>query len=111
MVERNDRSRGGGGRLESVCPYALSSPISYRVANVDISVLPSSIAGTGHYVTLLKGVCVGFFMPFLPLFFFRTQIFSRRQALSPSRASPLRVASLTTIGTISECKWPLCSAS
>ncbi|GAA5954364.1 hypothetical protein JCM3765_004435 [Sporobolomyces pararoseus] len=40
------------------------------------------ITGTGHYVTLLKGVCVGFFMPFLPLFFFRTQIFSRRMQMA-----------------------------
>ncbi|GAA5925813.1 hypothetical protein JCM1841_006323 [Sporobolomyces salmonicolor] len=39
-------------------------------------------SGTGHYVTLLKGVCVGFFMPFLPLFFFRTQIFSRRMQMA-----------------------------
>ncbi|GAA6013144.1 hypothetical protein JCM11491_005195 [Sporobolomyces phaffii] len=38
--------------------------------------------GTGHYVTLLKGVCVGFFMPFLPLFFFRTQVFSRRMQMA-----------------------------
>lgn len=32
----------------------------------------------GHYYSLLKGVCAGFFVPFLPLFFFRTQIFSKR---------------------------------
>lgn len=32
----------------------------------------------GHYYSLLKGVCAGFFLPFLPLFFFRTQIFSKR---------------------------------
>ncbi|GAA5877416.1 hypothetical protein JCM16303_003324 [Sporobolomyces ruberrimus] len=38
--------------------------------------------GTGHYVTLFKGVCVGFFMPFLPLFFFRTQVFSRRMQMA-----------------------------
>ncbi|GAA5903852.1 Dsc3p [Sporobolomyces salmoneus] len=40
------------------------------------------MTGTGHYVALLKGVCVGFFMPFLPLFFFRTQIFSRRMQMA-----------------------------
>ncbi|BGP22661.1 hypothetical protein Rt10032_c08g3530 [Rhodotorula toruloides] len=39
-------------------------------------------AGTGHYYSLLKGVCIGFFVPFLPLFFFRTQIFTRRMQIA-----------------------------
>lgn len=30
------------------------------------------------YTTLLKGVTMGFFFPFAPLFFYRTQIFSKR---------------------------------
>ncbi|GAA6060156.1 hypothetical protein JCM10212_001453 [Sporobolomyces blumeae] len=38
--------------------------------------------GAGHYVTLLKGVSIGFFVPFLPLFFFRTQLFSRRMQMA-----------------------------
>ncbi|KWU41389.1 hypothetical protein RHOSPDRAFT_23129 [Rhodotorula sp. JG-1b] len=46
--------------------------------------------GSGHYYSLLKGVCAGFFVPFLPLFFFRTQVFSkryvRRLCLPPSRS-------------------------
>ncbi|GAA5883400.1 hypothetical protein JCM3774_004148 [Rhodotorula dairenensis] len=36
----------------------------------------------GHYYSLLKGVCAGFFVPFLPLFFFRTQIFSKRMQIA-----------------------------
>lgn len=35
-------------------------------------------ATTGHYYSLLKGVCIGFAVPFLPLFFFRSQVFSKR---------------------------------
>ncbi|BGO97544.1 uncharacterized protein family UPF0645, transmembrane [Rhodotorula toruloides] len=42
----------------------------------------SDSAGTGHYYSLLKGVCIGFFVPFLPLFFFRTQIFTRRMQIA-----------------------------
>ncbi|GAA5984628.1 hypothetical protein JCM11641_004545 [Rhodosporidiobolus odoratus] len=37
---------------------------------------------SGHYYSLLKGVCVGFFVPFLPLFFFRSQIFSKRMQMA-----------------------------
>jgi len=36
----------------------------------------------GVYTTLLQGVCVGFFVPILPLFFFRTQVFSRRMQMA-----------------------------
>ncbi|GAA5932644.1 Dsc3p [Sporobolomyces koalae] len=42
----------------------------------------ASDSSTGHYVTLLKGVTIGFLVPFLPLFFFRTQIFSRRMQMA-----------------------------
>ncbi|GAA5949151.1 hypothetical protein JCM10213_007107 [Rhodosporidiobolus nylandii] len=37
---------------------------------------------TGHYYSLLKGVCIGFFVPFLPVFFFRAQIFSKRMQMA-----------------------------
>lgn len=33
-------------------------------------------------MTLLQGVTVGFFIPFLPFFFFRTQIFSKRMQMA-----------------------------
>ncbi|GAA5978755.1 hypothetical protein JCM10908_004471 [Rhodotorula pacifica] len=42
----------------------------------------SSSGEGGHYYSLLKGVCAGFFVPFLPLFFFRTQIFSKRMQIA-----------------------------
>ncbi|GAA6029382.1 hypothetical protein JCM8097_003648 [Rhodosporidiobolus ruineniae] len=39
-------------------------------------------SSNGHYISLLKGVCVGFFVPFLPLFFFRSQIFTKRMQIA-----------------------------
>ncbi|GAA5916152.1 hypothetical protein JCM6882_005399 [Rhodosporidiobolus microsporus] len=36
----------------------------------------------GYTYSLLKGVCIGFFVPFLPLFFFRSQIFSKRMQMA-----------------------------
>ncbi|GAA6006362.1 hypothetical protein JCM10207_000617 [Rhodosporidiobolus poonsookiae] len=39
-------------------------------------------SGRGHYYSLLKGVCIGFFVPFLPLFFFRSQIFTKRMQMA-----------------------------
>ncbi|GJN88677.1 hypothetical protein Rhopal_001643-T1 [Rhodotorula paludigena] len=38
--------------------------------------------GGGNYHALLKGCFIGFFVPFLPLFFFRTQLFTRRVQLA-----------------------------
>ncbi|GAA5874259.1 hypothetical protein JCM8547_007807 [Rhodosporidiobolus lusitaniae] len=37
---------------------------------------------SGHYYSLLKGVCVGFFVPFLPVFFFRSQVFTKRMQMA-----------------------------
>lgn len=34
-------------------------------------------AADRYWTTMLQGVCIGFFVPFLPFFFFRSQIFSR----------------------------------
>ncbi|GAA6050073.1 hypothetical protein JCM3770_001356 [Rhodotorula araucariae] len=39
-------------------------------------------AGSGNYYSLLKGISIGFFVPFLPLFFFRTQLFTRRMQIA-----------------------------
>jgi hypothetical protein len=41
---------------------------------------------------MLQGVCVGFFVPFLPFFFFRAQIFSRTYALSLPLSAPAATA-------------------
>ncbi|MBW0462471.1 hypothetical protein O181_002186 [Austropuccinia psidii MF-1] len=38
--------------------------------------------GTPIYSTLFKGLCVGFFFPILPLFFFRTDVMDRRTQLA-----------------------------
>ncbi|KAK4058836.1 hypothetical protein OIO90_000282 [Microbotryomycetes sp. JL221] len=35
-----------------------------------------------YWTTLLQGVCIGFFVPFLPFFFFRTQVFSRGMSIA-----------------------------
>lgn len=43
--------------------------------------LPTS-AATGNYYSLLKGISIGFFVPFLPLFFFRTQLFTKRTQMA-----------------------------
>ncbi|BGP45916.1 hypothetical protein JCM10450v2_001751 [Rhodotorula kratochvilovae] len=39
-------------------------------------------SGSGNYYSLLKGISIGFFVPFLPLFFFRTQLFTRRMQIA-----------------------------
>lgn len=39
-------------------------------------------SSAGFYTTLLTGTMIGFFFLFLPFFFFRTQIFSRRLQIS-----------------------------
>ncbi|GAA5938698.1 hypothetical protein JCM3775_001966 [Rhodotorula graminis] len=36
----------------------------------------------GNYYSLLKGISIGFFAPFLPLFFFRTQLFTKRTQIA-----------------------------
>ncbi|GAA5837560.1 hypothetical protein JCM9279_006788 [Rhodotorula babjevae] len=36
----------------------------------------------GNYYSLLKGISIGFFVPFLPLFFFRTQLFTKRTQIA-----------------------------
>jgi len=38
--------------------------------------------GSGEYVTLLKGLILGFLFPIIPLFFFRTSLFSKRFQVS-----------------------------
>ncbi|GAA98034.1 uncharacterized protein L969DRAFT_46117 [Mixia osmundae IAM 14324] len=38
----------------------------------------ASSSSVGSYSTLFKGLLIGFSFPFLPLFFFRTQIFSKK---------------------------------
>ncbi|KAK4053810.1 hypothetical protein OIV83_001466 [Microbotryomycetes sp. JL201] len=35
-----------------------------------------------YWTTLLQGVCIGFFVPFLPFFFFRSQAFSRAMSIA-----------------------------
>ncbi|KAM0753899.1 hypothetical protein T439DRAFT_378013 [Meredithblackwellia eburnea MCA 4105] len=37
---------------------------------------------SGNFTTTLQGLCLGFFVPFLPLFFFRTQLFSKDLQIS-----------------------------
>ncbi|TNY23689.1 DUF2407 C-terminal domain-containing protein [Rhodotorula diobovata] len=39
-------------------------------------------SATGNYYSLLKGISIGFFVPFLPLFFFRTQLFTKRTQMA-----------------------------
>lgn len=67
-------------------------------------------ATSGAYTTLLQGVCVSFFFPFLPLFFFRTQIFSKRSILfrpfSLLLRSILTKPFLSCILRATECRWP-----
>lgn len=46
----------------------------------------------GVYMTLLRGVCIGFFVPFVPLFFFRTQVFSQRMQVRPAILSSVAMA-------------------
>lgn len=48
------------------------------IAGADLSACTHAAASSGIYTTLLQGVCIGFFVPFLPFFFFRTQLFSTR---------------------------------
>lgn len=38
--------------------------------------------GTRIYSTLFKGLCIGFFLPILPIFFFRTDVMDRRTQLA-----------------------------
>ena len=38
--------------------------------------------GTHIYSTLFKGLCVGFFFPIIPIFFFRTDLLDRRTQLA-----------------------------
>lgn len=45
-------------------------------------VVDDNSTASGVYMTLLQGVCISFFFPFLPLFFFRTQVFSKRLQMS-----------------------------
>lgn len=37
-------------------------------------------AASGGFATTLQGLCIGFFVPFLPLFFFHTNLFSQEWA-------------------------------
>lgn len=48
----------------------------------NVQALIMTTATVGVYMTLLQGVTVGFFIPFLPFFFFRTQIFSKRMQMA-----------------------------
>ncbi|CAH7686102.1 DUF2407 C-terminal domain-domain-containing protein [Phakopsora pachyrhizi] len=42
----------------------------------------SAIMGSQIYMTLFRGLCIGFFFPLLPLFFFRTDFLNRRTQLA-----------------------------
>ncbi|ORY59426.1 DUF2407 C-terminal domain-domain-containing protein [Leucosporidium creatinivorum] len=39
-------------------------------------------ASERYFSTMLQGVCIGFFVPFLPFFFFRSQIFNRTMSMA-----------------------------
>ncbi|GAA5973901.1 hypothetical protein JCM8115_002443, partial [Rhodotorula mucilaginosa] len=52
------------------------------MTGLDEAATAGSSGEGGHYYSLLKGVCAGFFVPFLPLFFFRTQVFSKRMQIA-----------------------------
>lgn len=49
-------------------------------------------SAVGVYITLLQGCSIGFFIPFLPFFFFRTQIFSKRMQMAIVLGSVINVA-------------------
>jgi hypothetical protein len=44
-------------------------------------------AGSDEYMVLLKGICVGFFFPIAPLFWFKTNLFSRQMQMGAFRWS------------------------
>lgn len=53
---------------------------------------------SGEYTTLLKGLILGFIFPIMPLFFFRTSLFSKRFQVSDPLPEVWRFADLSSDG-------------
>ncbi|GAA5822628.1 hypothetical protein JCM11251_004323 [Rhodosporidiobolus azoricus] len=80
LDEEDEEEDGGEGEANAEHRRALEEQWMSGLTGQE-EALGDASAG-GYTYSLLKGVCIGFFVPFLPLFFFRSQIFSKRMQMA-----------------------------